>query len=313
MKYNIAFVFIFMLFLSCAEDDSNATSQDDRFKLIFDMDGSGAIIGDKSNRLIKRVYNSIEGIVMTSNFSFNPNSRNFYFPGLNPVTGKTILHRANILSILNSDDYYYETTELSILSGGEQFLRAFANWDDDIFVIYKNSSNAGISLKKLDSGQLEYSQNLSNLYQISDNFKAYHLNSINKLVLVSDAFLNKVGVVLDMNNKDNVQQFTLPEHINLFNVVFDGNGIYFISKESSVTSTFDKIYDIEGSLVSPTSNTIATSALGYDTQDSQLEYVERGDGRKEAGTINVESGELEFTGIAGETGFHRSRLFFFNK
>lgn len=312
MKYSIVFALIFMLFLSCSDDDSNASSQDDRFKLIFDMDGSGAIIGDKSNTLIKRVYNSIDGIVMTSNFSFNPYSRNFYFPGLNPNTGKTVLHRANILSILKSEDYYYQTTELSILSSGEQFLKAFVNWDDAIFVIYKNPANS-VSLKKLNSGQLEYSQSLSNLYQIADNFKAYHLHSINKLVLVSDAFLNKVGVVLDMNNKDNVQQFTLPKHINLFNVAYDGNGIYFISKESSVVSSYDNIYDIEGNLISSTSNTIATSALGYDVQDSQLEYVERGDGRKEAGTINVESGELNFTGIAGETGFHRSRLFFFDR
>lgn len=306
---------ISVVILSCSDDSSDTSVQDDRLKLIFDMNGSGAIIGDKSNTVLKRLYTNITTNVnvMTSNFSFNPNSRNFYFPARSLTSNEIVLHKANALNILNSEEFYYQTTEIPILSDQEQFLKAFVNWEDDVFVIYRNASNTTTRLKKLSSGQLIYTQGLSNSFGIGADFQAFHLVSINKLVLVDEWATELVGVVLDLANKDNVQQFTLPDHINLFNVVNDGNDIYFIGKQSGGFTAFDTFYDIDGNKLSTASNFIATSALGYDVEDAQIEYVERGDGRNEAGTINVTTGELDFLGIAGEPGFHRSRLFFFNR
>ncbi len=309
MKKLLLILSITLLSLSCSEDSSQESNQDFRYKLIFNSNGSGAIIGDKSNKVVKRIHTDINTFIATFNYSFNPNSRNFYFPAKSTTSNEIVLHKANALSILNSDEYYYQTTEIPVLAENELFVAAFVNWDEDIFVLYKNDPDSAMFLKKISSGQQEYVQNITALYGIVDA-SVFPLPSINKAVITDSYFPSGgAGVVLDLSNKDNYQTFALPDNLNLFNILNDGNTIYMVHRSNSS----DEFMDLDGNIVSFADRLIGRSALGYDVVEGLVEYIDRGDGRNEAGRIDISSGNIEFGGLEGEPGFHVSRLFFFEK
>ncbi len=148
MKKIFLLLLIAFLNCGCSENSSDDSNKDFRYKLIFNSQGSGSIIGDKSNKVIKRLHTDAQTHIATFNYSFNPKSKNFYFPAKSTTSNEIVLHKANALNILESDEYYYQTTEISVLADNELFVAAFVNWDENFFVLYKSDPDSAMFLKK---------------------------------------------------------------------------------------------------------------------------------------------------------------------
>src|SRR5690606_41451139 len=97
MKNLLGIVTLLLLIFSCSSDDNSDNGDevlDTRYKLIFETDGSGAIIGDNSNTVIKRLFTY--GYHVTYDFYFNETTNNFYFSSFSNTSNDIVFHKSII-------------------------------------------------------------------------------------------------------------------------------------------------------------------------------------------------------------------------
>jgi len=316
MKNLLGIFTLLLLILSCSSDDNSDNADDiieTRYKLIFETDASGAIIGDNSNTVIKRLHKY--GDHVTFSFYFNETTNNFYFSSLSDTSNDLVFHKANVLDVLNSDEYHYPTQEIPILISDQEHLeKAVIDNNENIYLVLEDSPNPSfenIYYRKIVSNQVVENINLTANFGIFGYLDFFYLDIPNKLVIL-DKETNQInGVIIDLDTNA-MTQISLPSNLNVFNIISSSSDIYIISRREINFEVFEYLYDIQGNQISTLSDFIGGSAIGYDSEDSRFEYIESGDGRNEAGIINIQTGELDKSSINGEPGFHSSNLFFFN-
>ncbi|MCX7552136.1 hypothetical protein [Xanthomarina sp. F2636L] len=308
MKNLLGIFTLILLTFSCSSDDNSNNGDevlDTRYKLIFESDGSGAIIGDNSNTVIKRLFTY--GYHVTHDFYFNETTNNFYFSSFSNTSNDIVFHKANVLEALNSEEYHYPTEELPILISDQEHLeKVVIDNNENIYLVLEDSPNPSfenIYYRKIVSNQVVENINLTANFGIFGYLDFFYLDIPNKLVILDEETNQVNGVIIDLET-NSMTQITLPSNFNVSNIISSNSDIYFISNNG--------IYDIQGNHISTLSDSIGGSAIGYDLEDSRFEYIYRGDGRNEAGIINIQTGESDKSSINGEPGFHSSNLFFFN-
>jgi hypothetical protein len=313
MKNLLGIFTLLLLILSCSSDDNSDNADDiieTRYKLIFETDASGAIVGDDSNSVIKRLYTT--GGHTTLSFYFNEITNNFYFPSRSNSSNETVFHKANVLDVLNSDEYHYQTDEIPILISDQEHLeKAVIDNNENIYLVLEDNPNSHIFFRKIVSNQIVENINLSAIYGINGYLDIFYLDKLNQLVILDEETNQINGVIIDLDTNA-MTQISLPSNLNVYNIISSNSDIYIISRREINFEVFEYLYDIHGNQISTLSDFIGGSAIGYDSEDSRFEYIERGDGRNEVGTINIQTGEIDKSSINGEPGYHSSNLFFFN-
>jgi hypothetical protein len=175
----------------------------------------------------------------------------------------------------------------------------------------EDNPNSHIFFRKIVSNQIVENINLSAIYGINGYLDIFYLDKLNQLVILDEEINQINGVIIDLDTNA-MTQISLPSNLNVYNIISSNSDIYIISRREINFEVFEYLYDIHGNQISTLSDFIGRSAIGYDSEDSRFEYIERGDGRNEVGTINIQTGEIDKSSINGEPGYHSSNLFFFN-
>ena len=328
MQKTVSLIALVFILLSCSSDDgtSNQNINDTRYKLVFDFDNSGKIIGDQSNTVLKSFDLLSEAYASFIDMHMNEQSGELFVAtrqqeyqqngNLNIIYS---IGKIKPIEILESDAYTFTLTNLfNIPIDANENLTSFQFIsDNDYFVIVEN--NGALSFKRYSSGTLVEVVNLTSEYDINDFFLdgiAYS-KELNRLIIIKELFPNyeKQINIFNLSNWN----LTISDNYlnsNLFSSFSNSNGLFLIGKKENNSTTYEYLLNEEGNIISQTDDSfsfISRAAIGYDNVDNRFEYIQKSDGRKETGTINVQTGEINRIGIVGEPGFHSSRLVFFNK
>ncbi len=304
--------------LSCSSDDDSTPVEeiDTRFKVVFDNDGSGAIIGDNTNKVLQQI-NFLNSISFVSSYFQIPNSSELQFVGRNSASDVN-LYTIDLREFLGDTNSSLQASEVKLYTqdqGDGIFLSGFKE-PNNPFVLTESSDADGILYREYSGNQLIESRDLSqefNVGNVGNGGYAFFQDQGKIIILQEDFNASTESInVIDINNWS-LTKYEGAFTSTLFGSFSYGNQGYLIGRGTSNGETVESIYTEDGTFVTEVDDFISRNvAIGFNTEKNQFEYLAREDVRRQTGKLNPTSGVLELTSITGETGFIWSPLFFFN-
>lgn len=318
MRKIVGLICAIVLLTGCSDDDTSGDNiTDTRFKLVFDYNGSGTIIGDHSNKVLKRFGLDANFLTILGYYK-NEQSDDLFIATRQTAHSGYAIGKIVPLEILNSEIQNFSIQPvIQIPFNQNETLVSFQLISENQYFLLVSNSE-GLVYKRYNSENIIETKNLSddfNIYASSLNGIVYS-KDLNQLILLRETFpdyhtrINKIN----LNN----WALTIPDAIfnsNLFGSFSNNNEIFLIGRKEVNFKSNEYLYNSDGEIISQTDNTsifLSGSAIGYDNIDQRFEYVHRSDMRSETGIINVQTGQLNKSFIIGEAGFHNSGLIFFN-
>jgi|GEM_PF-4992634 len=310
MKNINSLLFLVLLFVSCnGDDDSNNTIEDQRFKLFFEFNGTGTIVGDQSGKVIKRIFPDKES--NSFDFYLNRDTDNFYFRSPSTSQDKWNFSKANANDVLNSDSFRTSTTTLPIVTFDGEFLRkAVIDKEENIHVLVRDKNQIGfdrIIYRKTVAGNVVQSVDLDATYDIDSFNLSFAFLDRNELYVIREDFEFYKMLRIDLNTGE-MNYSELPLNLKIGRMVASDSDVYLISRNPD-----NSWYNLEGNQVLRTTTNLSRASIGYDTKDERFEYILLGDRRNEVGTIDLSTGVVEFSFVTLDAGSHDSDLFFFDR
>jgi len=318
MRKTLGLFSLIILLISCSSDNESSEENDSRYKLIFDFRGFGTIIGDNSNKVLKRFELNNQFLTLLGYYK-NEQSDELFLATRETLNSGYIISKLFPVDILNTTDFYYSSIPfIEIPFELDENLISFEFISENqCFLLVSN--NDELIYKRYNSESIVETKNLTldfNITPSSLNGIVYS-KDLNELIILNEIFPD-FSTQINRFNLNN-WSLTVPEltfNSNLFGSFSNNNEVFMIGKKEINFEIFEYLYDSDGNIISQTNDTfnfLNGSAIGYDKIDERYEYIHRSDGRNEVGIINIQTGELEKRGIIGEPGFHSSILIFFNE